>query len=132
VPAAHIRFAHRLIDSGVDIVHGHSSHHPRPIEVYRRRLIFYGCGDFLNDYEGISGFELYRADLVLMYFATLDPASGDLIQLRMAPMQIRKMRLNRAAPHDASWLASRIGRISVHFGAWAEMAEAGDLVLHWE
>jgi poly-gamma-glutamate synthesis protein (capsule biosynthesis protein) len=55
VPAEHVRFAHRLIDSGVDIVHGHSSHHPRPIEVYRNRLILYGCGDFINDYEGISG-----------------------------------------------------------------------------
>ena len=67
-----------------------------------------------------------------MYFATLDPASGDLIQLRMVPLQIRKMRLNRAAPHDASWLATRLGRISMHLGAWAEMAEDGDLFLHWE
>src|SRR5690606_26641541 len=25
-------FAHRLIDGGVDLVHGHSSHHVRPIE----------------------------------------------------------------------------------------------------
>jgi poly-gamma-glutamate capsule biosynthesis protein CapA/YwtB (metallophosphatase superfamily) len=132
VPAAHVRFAHRLIDSGVDIVHGHSSHHPRPIEVYRRRVIFYGCGDFLNDYEGISGFEHFRADLVLMYFATVDPASGDLIQLRMMPMQIRKLRLNRAAPRDASWLAARLGQISMHFGAWAEMAEDGGLLLHWD
>ena len=31
------RFAHRLVDGGVDVVHGHSSHHPRPIEVYRER-----------------------------------------------------------------------------------------------
>jgi poly-gamma-glutamate synthesis protein (capsule biosynthesis protein) len=132
VPAGHIRFAHRLIDSGVDIVHGHSSHHPRPIEVYRRRVIFYGCGDFLNDYEGISGFEQYRADLSLMYFATLDLASGDLIKLRMAPMQIRKIRLNRAAPRDASWLATRLGRVSTHFGVWAEMDEDGGLSLRWE
>ncbi|HEX7940465.1 MAG TPA: CapA family protein, partial [Gemmatimonadaceae bacterium] len=131
VPAAQVGFAHRLIDGGVDIVHGHSSHHPRPIEVYRKRVIFYGCGDFLNDYEGISGFEQFRADLALMYFVTLDPASGDLIQLRMAPMQIRKMRLNRAAPHDASWLAARLGHISLQFGAWAEMAEDGDVFLHW-
>jgi len=41
---AHIRFAHRLLDSGVDIVHGHSFHHPRPIEVYRNRIIFYSLG----------------------------------------------------------------------------------------
>jgi poly-gamma-glutamate capsule biosynthesis protein CapA/YwtB (metallophosphatase superfamily) len=131
VPAAQVSFAHRLIEGGVDIVHGHSSHHPRPIEVYRGRVIFYGCGDFLNDYEGISGFEQYRADLVLMYFVTLDPGSGDLIQLRMAPMQIRKMRLNRAAPHASSWLATRLSHISEYFGAWVEMGEDGDLFLRW-
>src|SRR5439155_5584404 len=37
-----IAFAHRLVDGGVDLVHGHSSHHPRPIEVYRGKLILYG------------------------------------------------------------------------------------------
>jgi hypothetical protein len=42
-----------------------------------------------------------------MYFATLNLASGDLVQLRMTPMHIRKRRLNRANPGDARWL--RIG-----------------------
>ena len=35
-------------------MHGHSSHHPRPIEVYRGKLILYGCGDLVDDYEGIQ------------------------------------------------------------------------------
>jgi poly-gamma-glutamate capsule biosynthesis protein CapA/YwtB (metallophosphatase superfamily) len=30
------------------------------IEGYRDRLILYGCGDFLNDYEGIKGYEEFR------------------------------------------------------------------------
>jgi poly-gamma-glutamate capsule biosynthesis protein CapA/YwtB (metallophosphatase superfamily) len=51
-------FARALIDkAGVSIVHGHSSHHPRAIEICRDRLILYGCGDFLNDYGGIRGYE---------------------------------------------------------------------------
>ena len=54
VPREQVRFAHRLIDDGVDVVHGHSSHHPRPVEVYRDRLVLYGCGDLINDYEGIG------------------------------------------------------------------------------
>ena len=67
----------RLIDAAaVDVVHGHSSHHPKAIEVYRDRLILYGCGDFLNDYEGIRGYEAFRADLALMYFPTFDPRPG--------------------------------------------------------
>ena len=32
VTAGQVSFAHRLIDRGVDLLHGHSSHHPRPIE----------------------------------------------------------------------------------------------------
>jgi poly-gamma-glutamate capsule biosynthesis protein CapA/YwtB (metallophosphatase superfamily) len=46
-------FAHHLIDLGFDVILGHSSHHPRPIEFYKNKPIFYGCGDFINDYEGI-------------------------------------------------------------------------------
>ena len=61
IPREQTVFAHRLIDeAGVDIIHGHSSHHVRAIEVYKDRLILYGCGDFLNDYEGISGYEEFR------------------------------------------------------------------------
>jgi poly-gamma-glutamate capsule biosynthesis protein CapA/YwtB (metallophosphatase superfamily) len=129
VPPEHIRFAHRLIDGGIDVVHGHSSHHPRPLEIYRRRIILYGCGDFLNDYEGIRAHEEYRSDLALMYFATLNPASGDLVELRMTPMQIRQMRLNRVARRDAEWLAETLTRISVDFGSWVEGGDNGSLVL---
>jgi poly-gamma-glutamate synthesis protein (capsule biosynthesis protein) len=46
-------FAHALIDcGGCDLLHGHSSHHMRPIEVYRDRLILYGCGDFITTTRG--------------------------------------------------------------------------------
>ena len=80
IPSAHRRFARALIDrAAIDVVHGHSSHHPMGIEVYRNRPILYGCGDFLNDYEGISGYELFRADLAVMYFVTLDAPSGELV-----------------------------------------------------
>ena len=101
-------FAHRLIEEGgADIVHGHSSHHVKGIEVHRGKLILYGCGDFLNDYEGIRGHERFRADLTLMYFPALDPRSGDLRELRLVPMRIHRFRLERAASQDAAWLLAR-------------------------
>ncbi len=107
-----MRFAHRLVDAGVDVFHGHSSHHVRPIEVYRGRLVLYGCGDFIDDYEGIAGSEAYRSDLVLAYVATIDPAHGEIERLRMLPFRIRNMRLARAAPDEAGWLADTLNRIS--------------------
>jgi len=110
-----VRFAHRLIDAGVDLVHGHSSHHPRPIEVYRGKLILYGCGDLVNDYEGIRGYEAYRKDLRLTYFAAIEPGSGKLTALRMTPLRARRMRLDRASRRDAEWLCSTLLHISARF-----------------
>jgi poly-gamma-glutamate capsule biosynthesis protein CapA/YwtB (metallophosphatase superfamily) len=114
---AHRRFAHDLIDSArVDVVWGHSSHHPKAIEIHAGRPIVYGCGDFLNDYEGIRGFREFRGDLTLMYFVALDVASRSLVELAMRPWQIRNFRLRRAAPADARWLREMIDRECAQFG----------------
>jgi poly-gamma-glutamate synthesis protein (capsule biosynthesis protein) len=106
-------FARRLIDAGAaELVHGHSSHHPRPIEIYRERLILYGCGDFLNDYEGISGHETFRPELALMYFPRLEAASGKLLELALAPTRTRKFRVGLANAEEADWLAALLRRES--------------------
>jgi poly-gamma-glutamate synthesis protein (capsule biosynthesis protein) len=111
VSAQEREFAHGLIDeAGVDVVHGHSSHHPKGIEVYRRRVILYGCGDLLNDYEGIGGYESYRAELGLMYFLTLDATSGELRRLSMTPTRMQRLRVSRAAAADAAWLQASLDR----------------------
>ncbi|MBA2483856.1 MAG: CapA family protein, partial [Nitrosomonas sp.] len=110
-------FAHRLIDEAqVDVVYGHSSHHPKGMEVYKGKLILYGCGDFINDYEGIRGNAQYRSDLTLMYFVTLKPENGQLVGVEMVPMQIRKFQLHRATPKDAQWLGKVIDRENQRFG----------------
>ena len=132
VSRAQQRFARRLLDGGVDIVHGHSSHHVRPIEIYRGKLILYGCGDFLNDYEGIAGYEEFRDDLTLMYFATLSPETGRLMSLRMTPMQIRNLRANRATAKDAEWLGHTLARMSRAFGARVDLTADGTLALRCE
>jgi poly-gamma-glutamate synthesis protein (capsule biosynthesis protein) len=132
VPRAHVRFAHWLVEGGVDLVHGHSSHHPRPLEVYRNRLILYGCGDFIDDYEGIEGYEEYRDDLVLMYFATLSAATGELIALHMTPMQIRKMMLNRPSDADGAWLRKLLDRVSAPFDTHIDLTPSATLIVRRE
>ncbi|NGO09254.1 CapA family protein [Streptomyces sp. HC44] len=107
-----IRFARALVDGGVDVVHGHSSHHPRPIEVYRDRLILYGCGDFIDDYEGIRGYERYRDDLRLAYFVSVEADTGRLAGVRMVPLRVRRMRLEPASDEDSAWLHETLDRIS--------------------
>lgn len=129
VPREHRRFAHRLVDAGVHVVHGHSSHHPRPIEVYRGRLVLYGCGDLVNDYEGIRGYESFRDDLRLLFVARLAPGTGELQQLSMTPFQARRMRLCRAEAEDAAWLAGTLGDACGRFGTSVALSASGDLTL---
>ena len=109
IPSGHARFARGLIDHAeVDIVHGHSSHHPKGIEIYRNRPIIYGCGDFINDYEGISGYEDFRSDLSLMYFVTMNAGTGELVRFELVPTQIKNLRVNHANRADANWLADML------------------------
>lgn len=129
VSGAQIRFAHALIDGGVDVVHGHSSHHPRPIEVYRGRLILYGCGDFIDDYEGIAGHERYRDDLRLLYLVTVESGSGELIGARMVPLQAQQMRLRHASREDAQWLRGVLDRVSRGLGVRVDLDTDGMLAL---
>jgi poly-gamma-glutamate synthesis protein (capsule biosynthesis protein) len=116
IPKAHRRFAHALIDAGVSVVHGHSSHHPLALELYRGRLILYGCGDFLNDYEGISGYEEFLPNLALMYFVEIDLASGHVIGVEMAPLRISRFRLERTSSDDRQRLFTILHRESQKFG----------------
>ncbi len=115
VPRAQTACAHALVDAGVDLVHGHSAHHPRPVEVYAGKLILHGCGDFIDDYEGITGYERYRDDLRPLYLATLEPGTGRLRELRIVPFQAHRMRLRHASAADARWLGALFDRLARGF-----------------
>jgi len=108
-------FAHALIDAGAcDLLHGHSSHHPRGMEIYRDRLILYGCGDFITDYEGIEGYEQFRGDLALAYLPSFEK-DGALSELTILPYQIRRFRLQHANQADIAWLQATLDRESARF-----------------
>ena len=132
IPEAHVRFAHALIDEAkVDVVHGHSSHHPRAVEVYNGRLVLYGCGDFLNDYEGITGYEEFRDDLALAYFPTVSAASGTLRRLEMTVFRIKNFRLVRASAADTAWVARTLSREGERFGTRVVETGGAGLMLDW-
>ena len=131
IPDAQIDFAHRLVDdAGVDVVHGHSSHHAKGIEIYNDRLILYGCGDLITDYEGIGGHEQYRPDLSLMYLPTVDE-QGRLTDLALAPMRMHRFRLRRAGDEDRAWLRDMLNRESERFGIRVRARDDGMLGVEW-
>ena len=89
-------------------------------------------GDCIDDYEGImdlGALEAFRHDLVLLYLPTIDPGSGEILELRMEPMRLRNMRLNRASPEEAAWLRDRVNRVSAGFGTAVGQGSDGALVL---
>lgn len=125
-------FAHSLIDAGVDLVHGHSSHHPMGMEVYRERAILYGCGDLINDYEGISGHEEYRSHLRPLYCVDLDRDSGALRRLEVIPFEMRRFRLLRPISDDRTWLLDTLDRECRQLGAALRSSEDGEsFLLNW-
>ena len=132
IPSSHRRFARALIDrAGVHVVHGHSPHHPLGIEVYRDRPILYGCGDLINDYEGIRGHEKYRPDLRFLYLVTMDPAAGRLQQLELVPVRIHQFRLAIASTEERTWLQKTLTREGGSMGTAIEATDSGRLFVRW-
>ncbi len=110
-------FARGLVArAGFHLVHGHSSHHAKGIEIFEGRPILYGCGDFLNDYEGIEGYEAFRDDLAIAFLARFPADGSRLRSLRLLPFRIRNFRLGRAPAEDLAWLQRILDRESRRFG----------------
>ena len=123
-------FAHQLIDAAaVDLVHGHSSHHVRGMELYKGKLILYGCGDLLTDYEGIAGHEAYRPDLSLMYFPAVESSSGRLLRLAAVPTQVRRFQVRRAPEEGVAWLTDTLNREGRSLGTRVERQNDNTLEL---
>jgi poly-gamma-glutamate synthesis protein (capsule biosynthesis protein) len=126
VPDEQRAFAHTLVDkAAVSVIHGYSSHHPRSIEIYRDRLILYGCGDLLNDYEGIRGYAHYRDDLVLMYFVDLPRPAGIFTRSSCFPCRSRSFvsQFRRKAT-SSGYRRRSIGNV----GGWERQSRGGPRV----
>ena len=132
IPRAQQEFAHELLDlAGVDVVHGHSSHHFLDIEIYKQKPIIYGCGDLLNDYEGISGHESYKAQLGFLYFLTVDVTDGLLISFRMVPTEVKKMQITRPNKSNRRWMQKILSRECGQFGTNIRLSDDGTFSLIW-
>lgn len=131
IPSDERAFAHGLVDvAGADLVHGHSAHHVKGIEVYRDKPILYGCGDFLNDYEGIGGYHEFRGDLTLMYFPSFEASDNTLLRFVMTPMCTRRFRVVRPKPDEATWLVGVLNREGRKFGTAVRRQADGTLLLN--
>ena len=127
VPAAQRDFARRLVDLGAaDVVHGHSAHHPLPVEVHAGHAILHGCGDLIDDYEGIGAHGTWRHDLALLHRLQLDGATGRLRRLDAWALQRRRLRLQRADEGAVDALRTLLQPDTA--AGWRETADGWTLV----
>jgi len=83
------KFAKDMLSAGVDIVHGHSSHHVKCIRHNGKKLIIYGMGDFVDDY---AVDDEYRNDLGMIVKVILDTNHN--IKVSVIPTKIKDRQVN--------------------------------------
>ena len=91
----------------------------------------YGCGDLIDDDEGIAGHGRYRSDLGIMYFPTLEVTTGRLVGLAIVPMQMRSFQLCHVDEEGVNWLRDTLCRVSHGFGCSVGIQQPNVLSLRW-
>jgi poly-gamma-glutamate capsule biosynthesis protein CapA/YwtB (metallophosphatase superfamily) len=104
------QFARWLVDSGVDVVHGHSAHVPQGIEVYEGAPVLYDCGDLVDDY--IVKEDLHN-DRSFLYELVIE--DGAVAAVRLHPVEL-DVGVDTASPAAARWLRGRVRALSARFG----------------
>jgi poly-gamma-glutamate synthesis protein (capsule biosynthesis protein) len=74
---------------------------------------------------------MFRGDLALMYVIELDSYSGELIAVRLVPMQMRRFRLERASAADAKWLCNLVNEQGNQFRTGARLESDNSLTLEY-
>lgn len=130
--------ARYLIDEcGVDLVHGHSSHHVQGVEVYKGRLIIYGCGDFVDDYALNA---TYRNDLSAVWRVGLERVEEGgrtklkIRNLEVFPSCIKRFQASLLGRNDSDhrWLHKKLEELSKGFGTEVErtLGEEDQIVIN--
>lgn len=85
------KFAYDVLTAGIDIIHGHSSHHVKCVKHYKDdKIVMYGMGDFVNDYAIDS---YYRNDLGMI--VTIELKVNKIDKIYITPTVIDKEQVNK-------------------------------------
>jgi len=116
-------FAHQLIEIGVDIIHGHSAHLFQGIEVYKKKIILYDTGDFIDDYYVDPYLRNDRS-----FFFIVEADKQELCKLRLIPALISNFQVNKAEGKDAEETLNRMQQLSKELNTTLSI-ENNELVL---
>jgi poly-gamma-glutamate synthesis protein (capsule biosynthesis protein) len=104
-------FAHKAIEMGVNVIHGHSDHIFQGIEFYKDGVIFYSTGDFLDDYAIDP--ELHN-DWSFIFMLELD--GKKISKVKAAPVSLTYTRVNLAEGKTATQIMARMEELCHYFG----------------
>ncbi|MDS0282535.1 CapA family protein [Haloarcula onubensis] len=116
---SHREVGHWLLERGVDVVHGHSAHVFKAVEVAEEGLLMYDCGDFLDDY---AVDDVLRNDRSFLFELTVSE-DGTPQELRLVPVEIRNCAVHLADGEVAKWCREAMRQRSRDFGT--EFAREG-------
>lgn len=97
-------FAHKLIDSGVNVIVGSHPHVVQGIEVYKNSPIFYSLGNFVFD-------QYFSKDVQRGYFLSIDK-NGDNFVYRIIPIESTKSYVTIAGERVADEILNTIAKSS--------------------
>jgi len=113
----YIDAAHRFIEAGADIIHGHSAHIFQGIEIYNKSLILYDTGDFIDDYR-ID--QVLRNDQSFFFKVFLNKKGVE--KLELIPVIINNMQVNNASNKEAATILEKMRTLSRAFGTTIDSA----------
>ncbi len=86
-----IDLAHKMIDAGADVIHGHHPHVWQGVEAYQKGIIFYSFGNFIFDQSW--SYETSHSKIAKVKFKKGEPLQYDLF-----PIEIRSNSQPRLMP----------------------------------
>ncbi len=111
-----IDFAHQLIDAGVDIIHGHSAHIFQGIEIYKKKVILYDTGDFVDDYRVDPLLRNNQSFLFRVNVSKNGPQS-----IKLTPILISNMQVNHAPKDEAKQILLKMKSLCAEFNTNVEI-----------
>jgi poly-gamma-glutamate capsule biosynthesis protein CapA/YwtB (metallophosphatase superfamily) len=109
--------AHFAIDVGADMVVGHHSHQPQPIEVYKGRPIFYSLANFVHD---LTGFGQHNLMTLMVRCVVRD---GRIDRLSFVPGWVQNGPPNFSRPNEAPEVVRRMIEMSASFGTQFQVGD---------
>ncbi len=105
------QFAREAVESGADIVWGHSAHVVQGMEFHRGRPILYDTGELVDDYAVDPDL---RNDLGALFLLRVRP--GSIEEVSFVPLRIADMRVSRLDGAEREWFVDRLRRLCAELG----------------